>query len=212
MLRWIESLNEKLGRGVFWCLLAMVLIGTLNTGARKIDQYLQQGSERSELAEPGITLSSNAYLETQWYLFSLVFLLGAPYALRHNAHVRVDVLYDRLRPRTRAWINLIGHALLLLPFALVMVERSLDSVWESIRSGEMSNDPGGLPRYIIKPFVPLAFTLLSFQAIVEITKQLRILRDPPEDSPTDSSTDPSSSSPSSSTPSDSSDEELPHAL
>ena len=176
--RWLvgfESLSEWLGRGVFWCVLAMVLIGTFNTLARKADQYLQDWLW-SDSGGASFTLSSNAYLEAQWYLFSLVFLLGAPYALKHNAHVRVDVLYDRLGTRARAWINLLGHSLLLLPFALVTIERSLDPVLESIRSGEVSNDPGGLPRYWIKPFVPVAFGLLLSQTLVEIAKQIRVLR------------------------------------
>ena len=90
----IDWLNERLGRFACWLILAMVLIASYNTVARYGGRFL------------GVNLTSNALLELQWYLFSVVFLLGGAYALKCNAHVRVDVLFDRLSPKIRAWINI----------------------------------------------------------------------------------------------------------
>ena len=159
----IDSLNERLGKGVGWLTLGMVLIGAFNTLARYLDRYT------------GGQLSSNAYLEMQWYLFTLVFLLGSSYAFRRDAHVRVDVLYGRLPERGRAWIDLVGTLVLLFPFCIF----SLWVSWPSVRNAwavrEVSSDPGGLARYPIKSVLLLAFALLILQGFSQVIKQVAIL-------------------------------------
>jgi len=150
-VRWVDALTERIGSAVSWLVLAMVLVGAYNAVAR----YVGRGI--------GVNLSSNAYLEAQWYLFSLVFLLGGAYALRHDAHVRVDILYSNLSRRGRAWIDLGGVVLFLIPFCVLMLWVSWPAVANSWRVLEMSPDPGGLPRYPIKTAIPVAFALLLAQ-------------------------------------------------
>ena len=161
---WIDRLNERVGRLACWLTLLMILIGSFNAIARYVGRYW------------GISLTSNAFLEMQWYLFSAVFLLGAAYTLRHNAHVRVDVLFSRLCPRTQAWIELIGTLAFLVPFCIIMLWVSWAPVRNSWMILEMSPDPGGLPRYPIKSLIPLAFFLLLLQGIADGIKQWGLLK------------------------------------
>lgn len=160
----IDAVNRHLARIVAWLSLAMVLIGAYNAVARYVERDL------------GLQLSSNAFLELQWYLFSVVFLLGAPYALRRGAHVRVDVLYGGHPPAGKAWIDLIGGVLFLIPFCVFAIWISWDFVADSWIEREMSNDPGGLPRWPLKPFVPFAFFLLALQGVSEVIKRAAFLR------------------------------------
>lgn len=159
----IDRLNGWLGRGIYWLTLVMVLIGAYNAVARYIDRFT------------GWSLSSNTYIELQWYLFSLVFLLGAAYTLKHDAHVRVDVFYGRLSARGKAWINLLGTIVFLFPFCILMLVMSWPSVVNSWAVLEMSPDPGGLPRYPIKSIIPLAFVLLMLQGVSMLIKQVNVL-------------------------------------
>jgi TRAP-type mannitol/chloroaromatic compound transport system permease small subunit len=160
----VDRLNGVIGRSVAWLVLLMVLIGTFNAVGRYLGRFL------------GVNLSSNVYLEMQWYLFSLVFLLGSAYALREDAHVRVDVLFARVSDRTRSWINLLGTILLLLPFCIFTLWVSAPSVINSINIREGSPDPGGLPRYPIKAFIIVCFVLLILQGIAEIIRELNKLK------------------------------------
>lgn len=160
----IDRFSERTGRLVYWFTLVMVLVGSFNALARYLDRYT------------GLGLSSNTYIELQWYMFSLVFLLGAAYTLKHNAHVRVDVLYARLSPRGRAWINLLGTLLFLLPFSVLMLIVSWPAVADSWARLEVSPDPGGLPRYPIKTVIPIAFVLLIVQGVSLLIKQVALLR------------------------------------
>jgi TRAP-type mannitol/chloroaromatic compound transport system permease small subunit len=160
----IERLNERIGRAVAWLVLVMALVGAYNAVVRYLGRHL------------GVNLSSNAYIELQWYLYSLVFLLAAAYTLKHNAHVRVDVIYGRMTHRLRAWINLVGTVLFLLPFSLLTFWLSWPSVRNSWAVREVSPDPGGLPRYPIKSVILLAFFLLVLQGIAELIKNVAILR------------------------------------
>ena len=160
----IDSLNRVIARAMGWALFLMVLVGAYNAIARSLEKEL------------GLSLSSNAYIEAQWYLFSLVFLLGAPYALRSNAHVRVDVLYGEHPARGKAWTDLIGGVLFLIPFCLFAIWISWDFVSNSIEVRELSPDPGGLPRWPLKLVVPVAFGLLCLQGISEVVKRVAILR------------------------------------
>ncbi len=160
----VERLSEAAGAVARWLALAIVLLGVFNALARYGSRWLGQG------------LSSNAWLELQWYLFSAVFLLGASHTLRHDGHVRVDVWYSRLGPRAQAWVGALGTVLLLLPFCAVVVAMAWPIAMDSWAVREGSPDPGGLPRYPIKLLVPIAFGLLFLQGVAGLVRHLRILR------------------------------------
>lgn len=160
----IDRLNRALGRGVAWLTLAMVLVGATNALVRYVGSWFQA------------SWTSNALLELQWYLFSLVFLLGAPYALRAGAHVRVDVLYARLSQRGQAWIDLVGGLLLLIPFCVFAIWVSYGFVADSWATREASNNVGGLARYPLKSMLPVAFLLIALQGASEVVKRLAIVR------------------------------------
>ena len=162
--RGIDELNERIGRLVGWLTLAMVLIGAYNAVVRYLGRYF------------GIDLSSNAYLELQWYFFSLVFLLGASYPLRRNVHVRVDLLYGRLSDRGKAWIDLVGTVVLMLPFVTLALWLSWPSVRNSWAVREVSPDPGGLARYPIKTVILFAFALLLLQGVSQAVKAVAALK------------------------------------
>ena len=163
-VRVVDAVTERVGQAVSWLVLAMVLIGAYNAVAR----YLGRGI--------GVNLSSNAYLEAQWYLFSLIFLMGAAYTFKHDNHVRVDVLYGRMSRRGKLWINLIGTVVFLLPFSFFTLWVSWPSVQNSWRVLEGSPDPGGLPRYPIKSMILVAFALLALQGVAEVVRGVALLR------------------------------------
>ncbi|MDE2850030.1 MAG: TRAP transporter small permease subunit [Acidobacteriota bacterium] len=164
---WTDRLNTRLGVAVSWLTLAMVAVGAYNAVVRYLGRFT------------GWNLSSNAYLELQWYMFSLVFLLGAAYALLTGAHVRVDVVFSRLPERWRRRIDLWGSLLFLIPFAVFGLVMSWPAVRNSWAVLEVSSDPGGLPRYPIKSVLLVAFTLLALQGLAEAARnwlRLRALR------------------------------------
>ncbi|WP_448563125.1 TRAP transporter small permease subunit [Trichothermofontia sp.] len=164
LARWIDTLNEWVGRCTAWLALAMVAIGTWNV----VGRFLGRGM--------GQNLSSNALIEAQWYVFDILFLLGAAYTLKHNEHVRVDFFYQRFSPRRRVWVDLLGTVLFLLPFCGMVLVYSWNAVAQSWRMGEMSPDPGGLPRYWIKSMILVGFGLLFLQGIAEAIKHAATLR------------------------------------
>lgn len=161
---WIEHLSEWIGRLVSWLVLVVVLVGSWNAAAR----YLGKGL--------GVELSANALQDMQWFGFSLVFLLGAAWTLQRDEHVRVDVIYHRLPERTRAWINVAGHALFLIPFCLVLIWASWPMVRDAWAIREQSPDPGGLPRFPIKAALPAGFALLLAQGLATLARELRRAR------------------------------------
>ena len=161
--RLIDVLNEAVGRLVSWLTLFMVLLGVYNAVTRKLSQTI------------GVDLSSNTYIELQWYMFALVFLWGAAYTLKHNAHVRVDIIYSRLSERGKAWVDVFGTLLFLLPFTAVVLWTAWPIVADSWKIHEMSPDPGGLPRYPIKAALIVAFALLFLQGISELIKRIALL-------------------------------------
>ena len=115
--------------------------------------------------------------ELEWHFFSLIILFGMSYALKEDAHVRVDVLYDRFTPKTKALVNAIGGIIFLLPISILIATGSTEFVLESYRSGESSGDPGGLPyRWIIKAMIPFSFYLLIFLTIGFILKHFSAYR------------------------------------
>ncbi|KZY44655.1 MULTISPECIES: TRAP transporter small permease subunit [unclassified Oleiphilus] len=114
--------------------------------------------------------------ELEWHLFSCVFLLGIPYAIQENAHVRVDIFYDHWQDQTKAWINLLGTLILILPFIILVTHFSLGFAYESYQMGEGSGDPGGLPhRWLIKSLMPLSFILIGLASLSMITQALRVI-------------------------------------
>lgn len=156
--RGIDALNERVGRLVIWLVLAATLISAGNAMVRY-----------------GLNASSNAWLEIQWYLFGLIFLLGAGYTLKHNGHVRIDVLYGRFTPRTRAWVDLLGGLLFLLPMSGIIAWLGWDFFLASYAVDETSPDAGGLLRWPIKLAVTLGFSLLWLQGVSEVIKRAGVL-------------------------------------
>lgn len=119
---------------------------------------------------------SIAMQELEWHLFSAAFLLGIPYALHENSHVRVDILYDRWQPKTQAWINLLGTILFILPFVALVSFYSFNFAADAYQMGEGSGDPGGLPyRWLVKALIPLSFILLGIVSLGLITRALLTL-------------------------------------
>ncbi|MDE2874765.1 MAG: TRAP transporter small permease subunit [Gemmatimonadota bacterium] len=167
--RFVDGMTGRLGRFISWLTLCMVLIGAYNAIARYLGRFIHA------------SLSSNLYLELQWYLFSLIFLLGAAYALKEDAHVRVDVLYGRLRRKAKAKINVIGSVLMLIPFCVFVLWVSWPSIRNSWIVREGSPDPGGLPRYPLKAVIIVAFALLVLQGISQLLKDVAVLRGPDEE-------------------------------
>lgn len=158
-LKGIEWLSEWTGRATMWLALILVLITTFETGER----YL-------------FNRSSSAVQELQWHIYSLIFLLGFAYTLRHDGHVRVDIFYDKMPERWKAVINLSSMVLLLIPFCVMIIGFSWDWVVKAYEIGEKSPDPGGLPgRWLLKGAIPVGFGLLLLQGIVEIVKNLRMI-------------------------------------
>lgn len=120
-----------------------------------------------------LSITSAASFELEWHLFAAIFLLGAAYTLKEDKHVRVDVFYDRFSDTTKAWVNLIGGLILLLPFCVVAFWESLSFVQNSYMLNETSPQPGGLPaRWIIKSTIPAGFLLLGLQGISSITQSI----------------------------------------
>jgi len=162
----IDRASQSFGRGLAWLSVVMVLIGAFNALARYGGRAV------------GINLSSNGLLEAQWYLFALIFLLGAAPTLAANRHVRVDVYYGRLSPRRQAWIDLLGCVFLLLPFCIFALVTSLPFVESSWSVWELSPDPGGLARWPIKTAIPLAFGLLIIQGLSFALGRVEVLLRP----------------------------------
>jgi len=165
----LGRIADALGVAVGWMVLAMVLVGAFNAVARYLGRYV------------GVQLSSNALVDLQWYLFSLVFLLGASYALRRDAHVRVDVLYGRLSTRAKAGIDLVGTIVFLLPFCAFGLVFCFPSVQSSLSVWEQSPDAGGLPRWPIKLSLLAGFALLAVQGVAQLCQHAADVLDPPAD-------------------------------
>jgi TRAP-type mannitol/chloroaromatic compound transport system permease small subunit len=158
LARLIDALTERVGRLAIW----LVLIATLISAGNAFSRYL--------LGE-----SSNAWLEIQWYLFGGMFLLAAGYTLKHNGHVRIDILYNRFGPRGQAWIDLAGGLLFLLPMALLLMWLSWPMFHEAWATHEMSPDAGGLVRWPVKLLLPAGFALLALQGVAEVIKCIGVL-------------------------------------
>ena len=155
----IDALNERVGRTILWLVLVMALVSAANA-----------------LARYAFNLSSNAWLELQWYLFSAVFLLCAGYTLLNDEHIRIDVVSSRLPRRTQVWIDIFGTLFFLLPMALFIMWLSWPVFMNAWTSQEISSNAGGLIRWPVRLLVPLGFFLLSMQGISELIKRVAFLR------------------------------------
>jgi TRAP-type mannitol/chloroaromatic compound transport system permease small subunit len=162
--RIIDRINQWIGRFIGWLVLLMVLVGVWNVIGRYVGRAVGQN------------LTSNALIEIQWYIFDLVFLLGAAYALKHDEHVRVDVLYANWPAQRKALIDFIGTLLFLIPFCILVIFFSWNTIAASWAIQEMSPDPGGLPRYPIKTTILISFALLILQGISEAIKKFAIFQ------------------------------------
>jgi TRAP-type mannitol/chloroaromatic compound transport system permease small subunit len=157
--RAIDALNGRVGRATIWLILVMVLVSAGNA-----------------LMRYAFNLSSNAWLELQWYLFAAIFLLCAGYTLLHNEHIRIDVVSSRLSARARLWIDVAGTVLFLLPMAIYITWLSWPVFMNAWHSGEMSSNAGGLIRWPARLLVPVAFFLLSLQGVSELIKRIAGLK------------------------------------
>ncbi len=157
--RVIDAVNERIGRLTYWLVLAMVLISAGNA-----------------LVRYALDMSSNAWLEIQWYLFSFVFLVGAGYTLLHNQHVRIDVVSGQLSPKARAWIDIFGTVFFLMPMAIAILYLSWPVFVDAYESGEVSTNAGGLLVWPGRLMVPVGFLFLVAQGLSELIKRIAFLR------------------------------------
>jgi TRAP-type mannitol/chloroaromatic compound transport system permease small subunit len=157
--RAIDAVTAFIGRWIYWLILAAVLVSAGNAIIRKL-----------------FDLSSNAWLELQWYLFGAVFMLAAAYTLQRNEHIRIDIISNMLSQRARNWIDIVGHALFLLPFCALMIWEIAPWVKNSITSGEMSGSAGGLMLWPARICLLIGFVLLFFQGISELIKRIAVMR------------------------------------
>ena len=155
----IDWLNGMVGRYVIWLILASTVISGVNAAVRK-----------------AFNMSSNAYLEVQWYLFAASFLLAAGYTLLNGEHVRIDVIAGRLSKRAQIWIDVFGFVVFLTPLCLAILWFSIPFFIKGYNSGEMSNNAGGLIRWPVFLMLPLGFALLLLQCWSELIKRIAFLR------------------------------------
>jgi TRAP-type mannitol/chloroaromatic compound transport system permease small subunit len=157
--RAIDALNEQIGKLTYWLILVAVLISAGNA-----------------LVRYTFSRSSNAWLEIQWYLFSVVFLFCAGYTLLHNQHVRIDILTARLSGRAKAWIDIFGTVFFLLPMAIAIGWLSWPVFVEAYQRHEVSTNAGGLLIWPARLMVPVGFLLLVLQGMSELIKRIAFLR------------------------------------
>jgi TRAP-type mannitol/chloroaromatic compound transport system permease small subunit len=158
--RAIDGTNRWVGKRLAWLILAAVLVSAVNATVRK-----------------ALDTSSNAWLELQWVLFSVVFLLCSPWTLLDNEHIRIDIVNQMLPKRVRDWIDTIGHTLFLLPLCIIMVTTSVPFFWRSWQINEQSGNAGGLPQWPSKALLMIAFALLFLQGLSELIKRIAVMRD-----------------------------------
>ncbi|SVC54915.1 uncharacterized protein METZ01_LOCUS307769 [marine metagenome] len=149
IIRFIDGLNERIGTGAAWLTTILVLVVCFDVFTR----YL-------------LKTSSVAVQELEWHIFSVIFLVASAYSLRHNRHVRVDVLYMNFTPKTKSLVNLVASMVFLMPFCIVAIWSSQNFVMNAFNIGEISPDPGGLPfRYLLKATIPFGFLLVFLQGV-----------------------------------------------
>lgn len=157
--RVIDAINSRLGKWVSWLILVVVIISATNAVTRKL-----------------FGLSSNAWLELQWIMFSVIFMLCSPWTLMSNEHIRIDIVNNMFSKRVRNWIDVFGHLAFLLPLTIVMMITGWPFFLASFRLNEQSFNSGGLPQWPAKSLVVIGFALLFFQGISELIKRIAIMR------------------------------------
>jgi TRAP-type mannitol/chloroaromatic compound transport system permease small subunit len=155
----VDWLNAQVGKYVIWLILASTVISAVNAAVRKT-----------------LNVSSNAYLEVQWYLFAAAFLLASAYTLLNGEHVKIDVLYHRLSKRAQMWVDVFGFVVFLTPVCLAILWFGIPFFLQGFRSGEMSSNAGGLIRWPVYLMMPLGFTLLLLQCWSELVKRIAFLK------------------------------------
>ena len=156
--RVIDAINFRIGKVVAWFILAAVIVSAVNAVIRKL-----------------FDMSSNSWLELQWVLFGAVFLIVASWTLLDNEHIRIDIVNSTFSQRTRNIIDVIGHAIFLLPLTIIMIITSYPFVTKSVLLNEQSMNAGGLPQWPAKMLILIGFTLLFFQAISELIKRIAVM-------------------------------------
>ncbi len=159
LTRAIDSLTRLIGRYVAWAILIAVLVSSANAVVRKT-----------------LDTSSNSWLELQWILFAMVFLLCSPWTLLSNEHIRIDIVNNLMPKWMRNTIEVVGHAFFLLPLCIVMIVTAVPFFLKSFAVNEQSGNAGGLPQWPTKSLVAIGFTLLFIQGISELLKRLAIIR------------------------------------
>jgi TRAP-type mannitol/chloroaromatic compound transport system permease small subunit len=155
----VDWLNTQIGKNVIWLILASTVISAVNATVRK-----------------AFNVSSNAYLEVQWYLFAAAFLLASAYTLLNGEHVKIDVIYSRWSKRTQIWIDVLGFIFFLLPFCTAVLWFGIPFFLQGYRSNEVSPSAGGLILWPVYAMMPLGFFLLMLQGISELIKRLAFLQ------------------------------------
>lgn len=157
--RLVDWLNSFVGKYVIWLILASAVISAVNAVVRKV-----------------FNVSSNAFLEVQWYLFAATFLLMAAYTLLSGEHVKIDVIYSHWSKRTQMWIDVFGFTFFLLPFCATILWFGVPFFLQGYTSGEVSSNAGGLIRWPVYAMLPLGFSLLFLQGVSELIKRLAFLQ------------------------------------
>lgn len=157
--RGIDALNRLVGKLIIWFILASTLISAINAVVRKT-----------------FNMSSNAYLEVQWYLFAWAFLLAAGYTLLNQEHVKIDVVYGRWSRRTQVWIDIFGLLFFLTPLCLIVLYYGTPMFLQKLQTGEMSTNAGGLIRWPVWLALPIGFVLLLLQGWSELIKRIAFLQ------------------------------------
>lgn len=155
----VDWLNTQVGKYAIWLILAATVVSGVNAVIRKL-----------------FNMSSNAYLEVQWYFFAASFLLAAGYTLLNNEHVRIDVVSSHLSKRGQMWVDIIGFAFFLTPICAAVLWYGIPFFLQGFHSGEMSQNAGGLIRWPVYAMIPLGFTLLLLQGWSELIKRLAFLQ------------------------------------
>ncbi len=156
--RAVDLVNEKLGTIADW----MCLLSCLVSAGNAFSRY-------------AFNVSSNAWLEIQWYMFGVLVLLGASYTMKKNEHVRVDIVYSNLSTRRQIAVDIVGGILFMLPATLILAYLSWFVFYNSWSIGEMSYNAGGLLRWPVKIFLPIGFALLALQGVSELIKRVAML-------------------------------------
>jgi TRAP-type mannitol/chloroaromatic compound transport system permease small subunit len=158
MSQLIDGLNERVGRSLMWLVLFAVVISAVNAVVRK-----------------AFDMSSNAFLEIQWYLFAAVVMLGSAYTMLRQGHVKIDVIVGRFSKRTQLIVECLGIVFFLFPFVYKVNELVWPLVIQAYNSGEMSQNAGGLIRWPVYALVPAGFILLGLQGLSELIKRVGFL-------------------------------------